>query len=535
MTCFSRICFLKGEVKGRNLMKKVATLILAAGMVLCFATGANAIDFKAKGQWIMSFDYGQNAGFTGGSGIRGFGKSNEDEFEAKQRIRLQLDAVASDNLSGTLYFEIGRQFWGRAEQGGALGADGKQVKVKNAYIDWMIPNSDAKVRMGIQGLSLPSFTTGSQIFRDDVAAVVANYNLNDNIGLTAFWARPYNDNFTGDTDRYSGDGRKFYMDNMDMFGFLMPMSFEGIKVTPWGIYTAIGPNTFRKADNYIGNTGSSIGVSNAYSSSGLFAADGARHRDGSKTTVADMGSYGDAWWFGLTGQISLLDPLRISWDFNYGSTSYDERRLNRQGWLSSLLFEYKMDWAVPGLYGWYSSGDDSNPANGSERMPYISTSNTNNGFSSFAFNGAPYDHTREGILGYSMAGTWGIGARLKDMSFVDDLKHILRVNLMGGTNAPAMARKMMSSAWGLKDKNKSPTYNGIGLDPLYMTTKDTALELGLANSYKMYENFIVYLEGSYIATWLDGSSKRWGSSKLNGKSDNVCDPWNINLSFVYAF
>ena len=50
-------------------MKKIATLLLAAGLVFGAATGASAIDFKAKGQWIMSFDYGQNGGFTGGASI----------------------------------------------------------------------------------------------------------------------------------------------------------------------------------------------------------------------------------------------------------------------------------------------------------------------------------------------------------------------------------------------------------------------------------------------------------------------------------
>lgn len=76
---------------------------------------------------------------------------------------------------------------------------------------------------------------------------------------------------------------------------------------------------------------------------------------------------------------------------------------------------------------------------------------------------------------------------------------------------------------------------GIGMDPLYLTTNDTAMEVGLTNSYKMYENFTVYLDAAYIATWLDQSDSVWGKSKMNGKSDQVRDPWNVNLSFVYAF
>ncbi len=115
-------------------MKKIATLLLAAGLVFGAATGASAIDFKAKGQWIMSFDYGQNGGFTGGNGQTGFngGKAgnssyrNADEFEASQRVRLQLDAVASEALSGTVFFEIGANTWGQSLTGGALGADVSQ-------------------------------------------------------------------------------------------------------------------------------------------------------------------------------------------------------------------------------------------------------------------------------------------------------------------------------------------------------------------------------------------------------------------------
>ena len=74
-------------------------------------------------------------------------------------------------------------------------ADGKVVELKRAYIDWMVPQTDLKVRMGIQGIALPSFTTNaSQIMDDDVAAISLNYQFNENVGLTAFWARPYNDN-----------------------------------------------------------------------------------------------------------------------------------------------------------------------------------------------------------------------------------------------------------------------------------------------------------------------------------------------------
>ena len=512
-------------------MKKIATLLLAAGLVFGAATGASAIDFKAKGQWIMSFDYGMNGNFTGGNGQTGY-NGKEDEFEANQRVRLQLDAVASESLSGTVFFEIGKTTWGQNSSGGALGADSNQViKLKNAYLDWIVPQTDLKVRMGIQGMALPSFTTGSNVFNDDVAGITASYQFNENVGVTALWARPWNDNYANAND-HDGNHNNF-MDNVDVAGLLVPLTFDGVKVTPWVMYAALGPNAFRGLDkkNKDGYFNNFSGTSGKYPRAGMLPVGGAHHKDGSPASN-NVGEYGSAIWTGLTGEVTMFDPIRIAWDVNYGAASYDKSRLNRSGWLASLLAEYKLDWAIPGIYGWYGSGDDSNPANGSERMPSLSVNNNNNDFSNFAFNGNPYI-AREATLGYSMAGTWGIGARLKDMSFLEDLKHTFRVNVIGGTNSPSMAKKMTRATW--EASPLAANSGAVGMDPLYMTTMDYAMEIGLTNSYQMYENFTVMLDAAYLATWLDQSKSVWGNSKMNGKSDEVRDPWNVNLSFVYSF
>ncbi|WP_304007822.1 outer membrane homotrimeric porin [Desulfovibrio piger] len=507
-------------------MKKLMTLALAAAMMLGAATGANAIDFKAKGQWIMSFDYGMHGDFGKSRAATNSGFKNEDEFEARQRVRLQLDAVASEALSGTVFFEIGDQIWGQDKTGGALGADNNSVvELKRAYIDWMVPQTDLKVRMGIQGLALPAFTTNaSQILDDDVAAVSLNYQFNENVGLTAFWARPYNDN-----NGYSyGNGHqkwaKNYMDNMDMFAVLLPLTFDGVKVTPWVMYAALGPGMFEQAGNNDENPWGSYGSAWTRAARGLTS--GFVGGD-------NLDSYGNAFWAGVTGEVTYWDPFRIAWDVNYGSVSYEDEKMNREGWLASLLLEYKLDWGTPGLYGWYGSGDDNNPKNGSERMPVVSA-NGNNDFSNFAFNGNPYI-AREGILGSTMVGTWGIGARLKDVSFLEDLKHTLRVNFMGGTNAPKMAKYVSHNSF--KDPATVARY-GTSYDPLYLTTEDYALEIGLTNTYKMYDNFTVMLDAAYIAMWLDDSRSTWGKNPMAGFAgdrNGVYDAWNVNLSFVYSF
>ena len=520
-------------------MKKLMTLALAVGMLLGAATGASAIDFKAKGQWLMGFSAGDGSLVShtkaNKAGNHNKAADTDDIFGASQRVRLQLDAVASEALSGTVFFEIGTQVWGNSDNGGALGADGKEVRLKNAYIDWMVPQTDLKVRMGIQGIALPSFTTNaSQIMDDDVAAISLNYQFNENVGLTAFWARPYNDNAGYKSSDAGSTKWDNYMDNMDIFAVLLPLSFDGVKVTPWIMYSALGPGMFDV-------TRDSHGVP-----TGLASFGNAWGRAGSGMTSGFFGSdkwdsYGNAFWAGVTGEVTYWDPFRIAWDVNYGSASYEDQKMNREGWLASLLLEYKLDWGTPGLYAWYGSGDDNNPRNGSERMPVISA-NGNNQFSNFAFNGNPYI-AREGVLGTNMTGTWGIGARLKDVSFLEDLKHTLRVNFMGGTNAPKMAKYMRYGDRAGKDGTLvmpmgagaigSPYY-----DPMYLTTGDTALEVGLTNTYKMYDNFTVMLDAAYVALWLDDSRSTWGKNPMAGAVNDrngVYDAWNVNLSFVYSF
>ena len=515
-------------------MKKLATLLLAAGLVFSAATGASAIDFKAKGQWIMSFDYGSGSQFMStnragadvvGYGGRGAISQSADNFSAAQRVRLQLDAVASESLSGTVYFEIGDQIWGKAAQGGALGADGMIVELKNAYIDWIVPNTDLKVRMGLQGLALPSFTTGSsQIFDDDVAGIVLSNKFNDNVTLTAFWARPYNDNFTATAAGARGNPSN-YMDNVDMFGLLLPLSFDGVKVTPWAVIAGVGGNAVNPSLSATYGT-SSMGNAWGRVTNGMMPAVWSQ-KNGANPRIDQ---YGTAFWVGITGEVTAADPFRFAWDLNYGGVDYGVEQYKRGGFYGSLLAEYKMDWATPGIYGWYSTGDDDDVKNGSERMTGFDA-NGNNQFSNYAGNGNPYI-AREGVLGSSLIGTWGIGARLKDMSFLEGLKHTFRINFMGGTNSTEMAKYILGKKTVPGGVGQIVTdFNNGAEHGLYLTTADTALEFGLTNTYKIYDNLTFMVDAAYVALFMDDVWKRNAANQTYTKTD----AWNINASFVYSF
>ena len=509
-------------------MKKILTLMLAAGMLLGAASGAKAIDFKASGEWLVGFGLGD------GSLIKDVDNKkyhNDDTFNAGQRVRLQLDAVASESLSGTVFFEIGDQMWGSnaEESGAALGADGKVVKVKNAYIDWMVPNTDLKLRMGLQAVAMPNVAGGSAIMDGDAAAVVASYQFNDNVGLTALWMRPLNDNYTGTNaagEAY-GNGYNNYLDNMDLFALMLPLKFDGVELTPWAMYGMQGKNT-RFNEGGVGTADGALDVTLPGYLPGM-----------NEFALGKTGkAYGSMFWAGLPVAITAFDPLNIEFDINYGyveamgrydvlkrGTDWVRGNSKREGWLVKALVEYKMDWGTPGIFGWYASGDDGNVKNGSERLPSIAGAGN---FTSFMGDGNLAWGTGHNFYDNNLtyAGTWGVGLQIADVSFVEDLKHTFRVAYWGGTNSPSMVKYMGSGvAW--NDTTAAQ-------DGPYLTTNDGLLEFNLVNSWQIYENLEANLELGYIVNMMDKDT--WDKSYISEQRNwSKQDAWKAQLIFAYTF
>ena len=507
-------------------MKKILTLMLAAGMLLGAASGAKAIDFKASGEWLVGFGLGDGSLIKDVDNKK---RHHADTFNAGQRVRLQLDAVASESLSGTVFFEIGDQMWGNAESGGALGADGKEVKVKNAYIDWMVPNTDLKLRMGLQAVAMPNVAGGSAIMDGDAAAVVASYQFNDNVGLTALWMRPLNDNYTGtnaDNEPY-GNGYNNYLDNMDLFALMLPLKFDGVELTPWAMYGMQGKNT-RFNEGGVGTADGALDVTLPGYLPGM-----------NEFALGKTGkAYGSMFWAGLPVAITAFDPLNIEFDINYGyveamgrydvlkrGTDLVRGNSKREGWLVKALVEYKMDWGTPGIFGWYASGDDGNVKNGSERLPSIAGAGN---FTSFMGDGNLAWGTGYNFYDNNLtyAGTWGVGLQIADVSFVEDLKHTFRVAYWGGTNSPSMVKYMGSGvAW---DDTTAAQ------DGPYLTTNDGLLEFNLVNSWQIYENLEANLELGYIVNMMDKDT--WDKSYISEQRNwSKQDAWKAQLIFAYTF
>ena len=460
-------------------MKRIVTLLLAAGLVLGAAAGSQAADIKAKGNWTFSWQLGDNNLF----------EKNGDKFTAKQRLRTQIDVIASESLKGVLFLEMGDQNWGSSKDGASLGTDGKIVKVRYSYVDWVIPQTDAKVRMGLQNFSLPGFISNNPILGGgsaDGAGITISGQFTENVGASLFWLRAENDN----TDGYRGNPSS---NAMDFVGLTVPMTFDGVKVTPWAMYGALGRDSFTNGDGvnkYDPVTGELISgpgsVANGLLPTGV---------DGAMLKGADLDRHGNAWWVGVASELTYFDPFRFALDAAYGSAdmgSIGGFDVERSGWFASILGEYKMDYFTPGILFWYASGDDSNWANGSERMPVVEGSWT---ASSYGFDDN-FGRDACDMIGLTNDGKMGVYLQAKDISFMEDLTHIFRVGFIKGTNNTEMARQGIASPTGTSGRE------------LYLTTADKAWEVNFDTQYKIYQDLTLCVELGWIN--LDLDKKVWG-------------------------
>ncbi len=498
----THLTFLFIILLGGFMKKKIACLALAAGLVWGCVTESHAVDFKVQGEWFMGYG-GVN------STLKDDNNGNNDDFQALQRLRLQLEAIVSENLSGTLQIQMGDTKWGQASNdgdtiGGALGSDGKIVAVRSAYIDWYLPSTELQFRMGIQGLATPNAAGGSAILDDQVAAIVANYRISDMASITTWWARAYNDNYTNpDADN---DNPANFLDNVDYFGLSVPLSFEGFDITPWAMIGFVGQNSLKAEDAPSGFLTLPAG----------YAPDARWDMDQ---------SYGTQFYAGLPVVISAFDPLNIEFDVNYGLStglgSYDlghhRASAEREGFVVKALVEYAFDFGRLGLFGWYGSGDDGDLENGSERMPSISPASNFTSFMQDGSNGWSLDGGYDIMLAYD--GTWGVGLQMVDMSFIEDLSHSLRVAYWAGTNSPSMMKYMGQGGWRTDD--------GI-----YLTTNDSLVEVNLDTTWQIYDNLQAVVELGYIFNNVDAET--WSHDNV-GSTMGKEDAWKASLLFLYSF
>ena len=509
-------------------MRRITILVLALAFALggISAAKADGIDVKVKGQWDFAFGWATNVGWADSIHHERSGR-NADDFIARSRVRTQINFITSEYLQGVLLFEIGNLDWGRDAggksgqgSGGGLDADGVNVETKRAYLDWIIPNTEVSVRMGIQGVKLPSGPMGSPIMDADVAGIVVSSPITDMFSITGFWIRPFNQNLNDGANNYAED-------EMDVFGLILPVKGDGWAVTPWGVYSFLGANS-GYYDYLYGRSGG-----NRYTN----------------TVQADDNT--GVWWAGINFELTMFDPLKFTFDVMYGDAhkndvsglNISEKRgawggiggvnnvpagypeVGTRGWFLDATLDYKMDWGTPGIFGWWSSGDSANSDDTGQlgRMPILST-DTGWQATTFGALGSPNIAT-EGVVIGSATGTWGVGVQIAKMSFIQDLSHTIRVAYYQGTNDNELVQK---GGIFLSTRNAGD---------MYLTDKDSVIEVNFDHEYKIYENLTALLELGYIHLSLDDST--WNSRDNIGRrynnGDDSNNAWKAQLQFQYKF
>jgi hypothetical protein len=217
-------------------MKRITTLMLAAVFVLgtvasAFAIhtqgkGGTGLDFNARGSWRVLGVVSDNWDFNS--------DASEEDYQLGMRARTWFDFATADGVKAVLGTEIGQARFG--QPGGLqLRGDNAIIKVKHLYAQFPWPNSDVTISAGLQGVALPGIFS-NPVLDDDVAGLIVSMPLSDMLGLTLAWLRPTDLDHTGSA---TFDGTEM-SDEWDAFAAILPITLEGMKITPYAIYSLLG-------------------------------------------------------------------------------------------------------------------------------------------------------------------------------------------------------------------------------------------------------------------------------------------------------
>ena len=539
-------------------MKKLVTLLLAAGLVFAASapSQAQSVDLKVRGafqftggffgNWLIpgsnpgpgaavvpgalaapasfqsSADFRHNRQLAAGTEI----KEQHDFFS--QRLWLGLDLAASENLQGTLELWAGFMTWGFAgadnnsansrnqspwQGGGAINGRPGTLAIRAAYLDWMIPSTTAKVRMGYQNWGTPNMTglALSPFFRDDFGTgIQVTVPFTQQVSATLGWLRASSD------DRRNAYNVGSDKDAIDFFSLTVPIKLDGINITPMLVYGVFGEDTV--------GTGAVPMMGNYRSPYNLTT---------HPTTGNPISQGATFYHLSFSGNLTKFNPFTFAWDLEYANYNGKGVSQNdRSGWFAALSGAYRLDnnWGVPTLKLWYGSGDDRRASNGSERMPTTSpASHVNAGMSPLLDDGHRYGILRG--LNANLAGTYGASLQWNSVSFLQDLSHSIRLSYVRGNNSSSRFNNTLGTTAGL---GTGPV--GQANVPGYMTNKDSLWMLHLENSYVIYKGLTAYLDLFYLMENFSGSVfNRLVNTPAGIRAAHYSNAYGINTALSWNF
>jgi hypothetical protein len=150
-------------------MKKHLMILVLAVMAVAMAAPAFAeVQFTYGGQFRVRFEAQDNVydGTSKGGYFGSVYNSDDNRRFIDQRTRLYFTFAASKNLKVVVKWEMGDAVWGMNSTSGAsigntganaganVGADAVSIEVKNAYVQFNIPNTPTTAIIGVQEITM---------------------------------------------------------------------------------------------------------------------------------------------------------------------------------------------------------------------------------------------------------------------------------------------------------------------------------------------------------------------------------------------
>ncbi|GAB7024197.1 outer membrane homotrimeric porin [Salidesulfovibrio brasiliensis] len=465
-------------------MKRFVMMALLCTFVLGLAATASAADIKVSGDYAFEAIWTDNWGFKDNNqGLDGdFAnsyQSEEQDFNVYQRLRTKFQFIASENLKGVLYTEVGTSTWGENEL--SIGAHTGAVEVKQGYIDFNWPGTQVNVKVGYQGLALPMAVThaSSPILSEEVASATVSGAFTENVSYLVGYGRALQSNAN--------------QDQTDVYFAALPVAFDNMTLTPYFAYA---------------NMGEEVNATNSTAGTG-WTAYGADNNTG--------GTLDNAWWAGLSFDATFFEDFITKADFMYGQTNAEKDGAEMSGWMAGASVAYTgwKQYVTPEVFFVYTTGEDGNVTKGnggSERMPIIAPDWA---VGSFFFGGDALLKGSDGDLAAQM-GFWTLGLSLKDISFMEGLSHTVNVMYIQGTNDKDLIRGYQG------DENyQNVTYGKT------LTEEDSIWEVDFNSEYKIYDELTGYVQLGWLNA--DYDKNTWGPNTDGG------DAYKLSIGMNYSF
>lgn len=470
-------------------------------LAACLAVQARAepAQVRMSGEHYVYGASFRNRNFTGWSTD---GTQTEDAFALWQRLRLRTDITQGDNLGFTLWLQVNNTPWGNDY----LTVDNPAVSVQvfKAYLQFTVPGTDVQLTAGKQTVTLPQSEAfnGSVVMDTELGALAAKIPLGEGADLILGYGRPLS--YVNALEDVAASPRNV----LDVAFLSLPCTSEVFSVTPWAAL-ALSMNA-PGAHPYVGSPDGAPDL--GYIRQELYSLGYFTGRPGYRQDAAATLWGGAA--FKLAGQNLALYADLIGASGGLGDTGKNQRR----GLFADAALEYTgLDQVTPRLFGWWSTGEDADIGNGSERMPALVR--TWNAGGSYLFStGQTFDNTTSVYA--SPIGAWGVGVTLDRMSLVQDLTSRLTAVYMRGVNDPAPLRRSVALsgpgymvAMG-KNLSVNESLIGLNFDHAYAVTPQLKLivETGFAHPVGLQKSI-------------------WGARFVNAAQDS----WKVAAGFLYSF